>query len=1083
MLAVLFTIAASASTDPASAQEETSLPPPRAAPTPPSETDTALPAAVERKPELHYLLDEHGKLVPVPSFRWEDFAKLLALEETDHPTEELPAWVIERLEISGIAQSDHAEVELRLSVSVRDRQWHSVPLGLDHCLLLEHTATQGEARLAPRTGGGLTAWIKGNGDQAVQLRLKLWKRLENTSTGRRISLAVPKAVTATAELQVPEKNAVAELPEDEGIVESSALENGTTLRARLVADTVHLAWRAPPTEEGRSSGWLEATGELDVRVDRDGVVTNAHLRLRSTGAPIESFQVTLPASAELLPAEFSAYAVEPIASEGSEDAEAQQRVQVRLFEPNTVADVRLQCRQDWTSPETALDVGGFAVEEAVRQRGHVAFQLADDLRAEWEERFLVRRVEDLPSALRNEQVQAGFEYSGQPFSLVMRIAPRVTRLSVEPQYVVQVSEKELLLTARLRCRVRGGKLRQLKVDPAAWQLDDAGWGSDGLVATDEVELDSVAPMTIPFNRSVEGEFELRFQARQPIASDAKQIVFSVPRPLGTVIAPAQIVVVASDPVKLTPHAEAEMNLAAQRPDATVTLPTSQQPPRFYRGEVSQARFAAAFEVRPAALEAEVRTQIDVVEKHFDVRQVVTFRAQNAAVDRVAFRVPRELAALNAKRLTLLGATPTVLSIAALERTNSEILEAPLPTTQFEDFEVELRYTMPWDGRTERVDLPLLQPANATAASSTLRVVATAPLTVNVTSEGWRHDGGPASDDMWSASLPQDRVTLALAQDASPARAVFIERAWIRTFLVNDIRQERVTWLITAPDGDVTLRLPDGVLSREVTARFDGRAAQMTFDSDGLLTVIWPAEADRGVPHLLEFDFHLEGLAGGPSSTLAPVALASPGWVERTHWELLLPEQTHLLDVSSNYAREYAWRWYGAYWGRESDAKVEEIRSAKGADENSPYASRQNRYVMSSVGMPGTLAVTSVSRSALVLAASATALAMGLAFLFFPAMRRAEAALVVAVAIILTVAWWDDAAILFLQSAVPGFVAVIVALIVRGLTSRRRPGATLHGSTHVAPRRGLSDRSGGGSSVKTPSTSSRVPIHTASSELS
>jgi len=1078
MLAVLLAIAMSASVDRATAQEEAAVPPPGVAPPAPSQTDRP-PAAIERKPELHYLLDEHGKLVPVPSFRWEDFARLLALEESNHPKEELPAWVVERVELSGTAQSDHAEMELRISVGARDRQWHSIPLTLDQCVLLEHEVTQGEARLAPRSGGGLTAWIKGDGEQAVQLRVKLWKRLESTSTGRRLSLAIPPAVNATAELHVPEKNAVAELPEEEGIVESSPLESGTPLRARLVADTVHLAWRAPPTDDGRSAGWLEATGELDVRVDRDGIVTNAQLRLRSSGAPIESFHVTLPAGAVLLPAEYSAYSLELLTSEGA----AAHRVRVQLFEPNTVADVRLQCRQDWASPETAIDVGGFGLEEAVRQRGHVAFQLADDLRAEWEERFLVRRVEELPSSLRSEQVQAGFEYSGQPFSLVTRIAPRVTRLSVEPQYVVQVTEKELLLTARLRCRVRGGKLRQLQIDPAAWQLDDAGWGSDGLVAIDEVDFDSAAPITIPLNRTVEGEFELRFQARQPIAAGAKQIAFSVPRPLGTVIAPAQIVVVASDPVMLTPHTEAEMNLAAQRPDATVALPTSQQPPRFYRGDVAQAKFASAFEVRPAALEAEVQTQVDMAERQIDVREVVTFRTQNAAVNRIALRVPRELAALRSKRLTLLGALPAVLSMPALERSNQEQVEIPLPATQFEDFQVELRYTLPWDGRSERVDLPLMQPANATSASNSLSVIATAPLAVTVTNEGWRRDAQQASEVQWNAVLPMDRVSLAVAQGASPAQSDLIERAWIRTFLVNDIRQERITWLITAPDGDVTLRLPDGVLSREVTGRFDGRAAQMTFDSQGLLTVAWPSDADRGAPHLLEIDFHLEGLAGGLSSTLSPVTLVSPGWVERTHWELLLPEQTHLLDVSSNYAREYAWRWRGAYWGRESDASVEEIRNARGDGEKSPYASRQNRYVVSSVGVPGALAVTSVSRSALVLAASAAALALGLAFLFFPALRRVEAALVFAVGLILTVAWWDDAAILFLQSAVPGIVAVFVALAVRGITSRRRPGATLHGSTHLAPRRALSDRSGGGSSVRTPSTSSRVPISTASSELS
>lgn len=1039
----------------------------------------AAPPLRERKPELHYLLDASGKLVPVPSFGWEDFARLLDLQADDHPTQELPKAVIERLEITGHALADRAELELQLEVAVRDGQWQPLPLHLNGAVVLEQHVEQGELRLEPATGGGLLAWIKGDEASPVRIRLKLLRQLENTSGGQRLTLPIPRSVHATASLQALEKNVVAELPEEQGLVETTANGDGTLIQARLTSDLMQLSWRAPPPENAVEQDWLEATGELAVQLDNDGVVIDARLRLRSAGQPIEQFHITLPAGAELVPGQFTGYVLEPLEA----TMDAPQRVRVRLYEPNTVAEIRLQCRQDWTSAERMVDVGGLAVEEAVRQRGHVAFLVAEDVRATWEERFLVRQVEELPTALRTDGVLAGFEYSGQPFSLVTRIAPRITRLTVEPQYVVQVTDEELRLNARLRCRVRGGKLHQLQIDLGDWTLDEDAWESDGLVAVDDLDLDQTQPLTIPFSRALEGEFELLLEASRPISPGAKQITFSAPRPIGTVIAPAQLIVIAGDNIRLTPRTEAEMNLVAQRPDATVSLPASRQPPRFFRGDVQQSQFIADFEVRAATLEAEVRTQATFEDQRIDVRQVIQYRVENAPLDRLALNVPRALAAMNSLQATLVGDSPTPLSLASVTgATNS--FEVVLPSPRLGEFELEIHYQLPRTTNATRVELPLVQPVGPVVAPNSLQLIAPADWELSVSGEAWNPapSAAGAGQSTWPAETasPAALVTWKPTQDDAARRDV-VERAEIYTRLVNDLRVERVTWRVTAPDGAVALRLPEGVLSRDVIARLDGKEVSVALNADGELAVRWPPRANRTASHELVIEYHVEGVPTGFNTRLAAVALASPGWIERTEWELALPEQTHLLDVSPAYAREYSWKWRGTHWERVSTQPLSAILHASGSEFQGaviPFA--PNGYALSAFGPPQVLEVTTASRSGLVLFASSLALAIGLTLLLIPALRRAEFALALVFLLIVAVAWLGDAAILLAQAAVPGVVAVVTALVAQRIVSRRRPAtAMLQGSTHLAARRVPTERHRGSSVTQPPSTSRATPSSIAS----
>ena len=134
-------------------------------------------------------------------------------------------------------------------------------------------------------------------------------------------------------------------------------------------------------------------------------------------------------------------------------------------------------KQQW------IELAGFEVVGAVRQWGHLGVQVVGDWQIAWGDRRLVRQIEDLPAELWRENMLAGFEYFGQPFSLLRRWRLR-NAVNVEPEYLVMVGANRVELEARLKYRVGGAKAFDFEVDMPGWQLDEVGPANR--VSTEEI---------------------------------------------------------------------------------------------------------------------------------------------------------------------------------------------------------------------------------------------------------------------------------------------------------------------------------------------------------------------------------------------------------------------------------------------------------------------------------------------------------------------------------------------------------------------------------------------------------------------
>lgn len=1034
------------------------------------------PARPARPPELHYLLDGQGKLVPVPGFRWEDFARLLSIQRQDATAAQPPRFVIERVHVAGDIQGARAELQVRMDVDVNAAGWTPIPLRFDHCALLEYSAEGAELRLEPNAASkGFLGWFRTEQAGPVQCKLRLIKSLGHVGVATSLALDLPHSVRNDLAIRVPEAEVTVELAEDEGMASAASDgDGGSVISVQAMSSSVHLSWSSSTRPSDDSTQTLEATGALSVRLDGDGVATTATLSLRSTGRPIESFQVRLPSGAILLPERYPNYSVEVI--DGPPESGARV-VEVHLFEPNTVAEVAFQTRQDWSPPDRPLDLGGFDVVGAIRQRGHVAIAVSEDVRAEWEERFLVRQVDDIPQALQGEANLAGFEYSGQPFSLLASVFPRVTRLTIEPQYVVTATPQELVLNARLKCRVRDGRLHQLKIDLGEWSLDENGWGPAGLVAEDDVVAARTQPLSVPFQRPLTGEFELRFEARRPIESGAAEIAFRLPRPEATVVGQAQLVVLPADNVRLTPRSEAAMKLVAQRPDPAINLSKTTQPPQFYRGEIAAAEYASGFEVKAREVRASVSTQATWRESSIAMRQVIKYQVANQGLDRVSLAVPRGLTPDSNLRLTLLDAAPALLAISAAGRGASEPVDVFLPSPRLGEFQIEVRYELPWRIQDREAALPLIQPRDAATATNALEIIATEGLAPALDGAEWRPATVPglAGAARWVSAEARTIAMVQLTRGGDAAiQQDLVERAWVQSQLVNDLRQDRVVWRVSAPDGAVTVRLPEGVLAKDVLAMVDGTAVSPVQEAHGDITISWQVGASVDSVHVLELDYRIEGVAGSPAGNLPAAQLASPGRMKQLQWELLLPTQQHLLSVAESYRAENRWQWRQGYWARIPSRESAELELWAGGAARGDLPTQSNRYLVSSFGAPRALQLRTGTRSSLVLIASVAVSAVGLSLMFLPAALRPPTLLFTVVASIVGLAFAGDLAVLLLQSAAPGVVPVAAALALHAWNNRRnRPTLRLQGSTHTRRGSSIVERFTGG--MATSSHSSRRTI--------
>jgi len=1020
----------------------------------------------ESKPSVYYLPDKEGHLQPVLDFKYQDFEELYKLKNQLGRRDEPPRYSVQRLTVTGTAAEECAELSLQFQVLVHDDGWVRVPLRLDQGLLraVATSKSRGEQFVHYEgEGEGYVWWVRGKPDTQHETTLTMLVPLAVVGDETRLKLFTPRATTSELKLTVPVADAVGKVSEGATLLPAVATKSGETeFGVAGLGGDFQLAWHKSSPRAAERPLVLEAAGTILTRLDRRAISAEATLSVRSYGAAFDRFTVCLPPGMSLSPASANGYVVTPV------EADAKQKgkpslVEVRLSKATIgPVEVRLVCRRDYDplKDPSWCELAGFEVVGAARQWGVAAVTAGDDWQVLWGTSSDVRQTDQLPELLRKQDLVAGYEYSAQPYSLTARLAPRKTRVSVDPKYVLLVDRDTVRLEGKLTYTVRGAKIATLDMAMPGWELDEVG--PDNLVVSDAVTLHS-GEIDIPLVQPSSGTMELQFRAHRAIEAGAKALSVVLPQPHAGTSGPASLAVLAADNVELIPNKQAIEGLVQQRIAPVAKLPERQQDPLFYRGTMGPATFAAAFRVHVQRITVDVTSRVMLSQHTAEVEQRQSYSIAYEPIDHLTIAAPRGLAA--AKRIQILCDGKPLAPVTPAEELTGDDAMAPvsmrvtLPGPRVRACELVLQYSVPVSETAARpgamLALPLPMPKDGQLVSNNLSLKVARNLRASPRKQtAWtvvEREGEAAgrSDLRLAAAKAVGRLDLDLRRETDDTQAAtIIDRAWVQSWLTSVARQDRAAYQLTTNRKELEVVFPAGAPASQAVVLVDGQRVQCRPMADDRLLVPLAGQRDQH-RFVVELQYHFpEARPPRGALRLEFPRLGPNTWVRRMYWQLILPANEHVTANPAGFTGEFTWDWEGYFWGRQPLLDQTQLESWVGVTPRPAAAERDNLYLFSTLGDVPQAEIYTAGRTWIVFWASAAALVVGLLLIYVPASRHPAMLLVVGLGLLATGLIAPEPTFLLAQAASLGLgLTLLTGLLVRGMSGQRRRVAPRKESSH------------------------------------
>jgi hypothetical protein len=1007
---------------------------------------------VERaEPDIFYVRDENGELVPLLNYTLDDIKKLVELRDNSAAAPRA-TFRLERLVARAEAVGSYATVSLEISIVVSETGWVRVPLRLGNLVLTELPKTMGSGEqlvdFDPETRE-YVAWFRGKAAEPRQLSLRGLVTLDSDNGQTRFKLNAPRAALSELELTTRSTNAVGQVVSGGLLTDTQHTPSATLFRASGLANDFLMAWRDAETVRRSLATALSVEGEIVSTIDGGGVDTVAALKVSASGREFSGFQVRLPPGATLIPTDSAEYTTTEVAppEKGGEQAE-RKLVEVRLKAKTTLpVNVKLTTRQQHdVTRESTSELGGFDCVGAVRQWGHLAVKVEDDWQVTFVRRQGVLQSDNLPAEMRSDTVVAGFLYFGQPFSLPVRVSPRQTRTAVEPRYVVRVSPHQLQLDGRLKYHITGAKIFSLSLDLNDWQLDLANLERAAHINSDALVFGTGNTVLIPLRQATTGEIEFKFRATKAIAANVTALDFRLPRLSADSSAATELAVLADDNVVLSPRAEELSGLSSWTPETDLELPAHRQAPWFYVSDLPDPHFAASFQVVSRRLAATVEANVTLSPSVTKVEEKLHYTVEHEAAESLVLLMPTSLAQAERVQVQWQDKRLTMEPVSSDQVADDEnvAVRVHLPEPLLGPFQLDVAFE--WtdeavDGlaaqaATVKLDVPLVMPGEGFNRCE-VNVGTDAPVEVSLVDKSWmqREPLGQAGEPalMLTATEPHTRISLGVSPSESAlSDSLAVERAWIQTWLTDDQRIDRAVLRFRCRDGQFTLRMPPG--STAEVYRLDNNVvpavSQGESPEERVLTL--PQSEPVGGAHVLEISYELpQRPAAWGKRTLPLPSLLKATAVNPVYWQVLLPQNEFLLAGPRALAGDFRWMWQTVGWGRQPARGPEDLELWSGSSiREEPLPPSLNQYLFSGMTLPAQLEITTISRMELVLLASGMVLAAGLAWIYLPRIRRSEMLFVTGVALLAAAIQWPDLALLFVQAAVMGVLLVVLAAVLQ-----------------------------------------------------
>jgi hypothetical protein len=768
---------------------------------PPGAAPVGSPAVREAAPEIYYMQDDAGRLVPVPGFRYRDFVDLLRMQEGLPGLPEPPPAVLENVVLratlpaasaadqpaDAAAQPGTCPVVVELTVRQARSGWVSLPLSLDGLLLTAAPRYEGPGRMLLSAGPGNPAddatndeagyrlWMTGptdgkNDDLRHSVILTGNIAIDASPTHESITLHMPRATASIVELKTPRNAPDVSVrpamqppridPQTGGsgsVVTFVGLAG--TARIRIGVGRQGTPDEAAGTDAGRAAV-PQAMVESLVRIDGRVAITEAGIRLENLPPNVATIRVALPQRATLRSIR------SPSALVALEGADTQPEAVIRIdrnADGGGVVELEVERPVDPTGRE-AFEPLGFAVADipSWRQWGRTSIVVEGDWQVEWDDAGPNRRI-DPPLSARRPGFVAAFAYDAQPARLPLRVLPRRSRVVIEPEYRYDVSATRVALDARLRVSARGAPVSRIIVALDDWDVDEVGPAN----VVDSAAVSAEAGrLVIPFVQPLSGDAIVEIRGGRQVARDSTQVGWKIPTPQADLVGPASIIIAAQSDIELLPDAAGVRGLVRQLTPTTLRSDADRMA-LAYRLDGTEGSFEATRRFLPRRVDAAVTVQADIDESDMIVRETIRFDVAHVPLEFVVLDMPEAVAqagTLEVRQNGLLlnpeeeadgirsagqetepspAAAPAPSSAAGLPAPARVRLRAILAMPLLGTGEVTVQYELPTPAigpeSTVAEDLPLVLPAATRIGGQSITLTVPETLSIDVRGDAWKRD--------------------------------------------------------------------------------------------------------------------------------------------------------------------------------------------------------------------------------------------------------------------------------------------------------------------------------------------------------
>ncbi|MFO0897806.1 MAG: hypothetical protein U0836_10325 [Pirellulales bacterium] len=1001
-------------------------------------TESNAGPAVEVDPELVYLPDENGRPTRLLGWRMADF--LRAWRWMQAGLSQPPAdWELTTLSLSGEERNGRAEFAARLELRVHGQGWREAPLDLREAILLtppdqiEFTGAKEQRFEVDPKGRGYVWRVRAEGEAVCSLQFRCAAVLSRRGREQRCALHLPAAATSKIELICGNKVASATTVAGAYLTPIEALPES---RSRLAVEggrgDFWLAWQTAP--EGAPSATLEAESRTSVSVDGAFAQIDVDLQVRAFDGALAPFEVRAPASWRLRSAAASDQAaLAPLAADRGAATPGWRVSPLAGDARNVRIPFQFSVPLESVGGERLLKIEGLEVSGAVRHTGRVRVGILDESRTTWQTVENAQRV--LVSPAEGSGVSRPADYAFETYRQPFRIEAGLTRptpqVAVEPRYEIEVDRLGARLTAALRISPQAGRL-------ASFQLVRQGWTIDRLepaesVAFETEELESAESLTAGLRMPSSGPVELQLRAHRNWAEPPPVLSFGLPYVQADAQSPAPVVVRPAENVLLVPLGGQIEGLLREPPtaaDRTFSLN--------FRGDAPRGRLAFEMQVQPRRVTVRSRVQAQLGADRAAFEQELIYRADFEPLDMIDLELPTAL--WNANRLSVTLAGEELAGVADAARAPDAPLQRVryrLPRPQLGSFQVRLSSTVALgnmrdpQGRATWT-LPLAGPLDGRLEQSSALVRAAAAADLVPGPGPWKPAAAGELELAEGLLLETTERTTSLTLLQSPAaatRETVVERAWIQSWYLAAVRQERVVLRLRTRAAQFACSLPPEAESAGLTVSLrSGDGGQATdldapslLGADNRVVVPLPRTAQGDDRYIVELRYPCPEVASESGRILHPPGVGQGVWVQQVCWQLLLPPDEHVVSRPLGYSHEFAWGWRHLYWGRQPTVDQLQLEAWSGAEQSGFEPRDASQYIFSTQGELRPLVVSTVRRSTLVLALSLVGFVGVVAVWRIPAAYRAAAVSAAAALVALVALWRPEAAALGLQAAVLGLL--------------------------------------------------------------